>query len=87
MKLSDANLDDLQGMPDVDFDFGVSSALVAAFRAAASKLEGQQGSRVLFRRNAGEGFEGFYAQRFFGEWHNADERLWGDCLSFAAGGF
>ncbi|RRC94548.1 DUF6531 domain-containing protein, partial [Schaalia canis] len=64
MKLSDANLDDLQGMPDVDFDFGVSSALVAAFRAAASKLEGQQGSRVLFRRNAGEGFEGFYAQRF-----------------------
>lgn len=42
MRLEDANLDGLKGMPDVKYDFTVSSDLQAAFRAAASTLEGQR---------------------------------------------
>ena len=52
MRLEDANLDGLKGMPDVKYDFTVSSDLQAAFRAAASTLEGQRGTySTLFSTN------------------------------------
>ena len=52
MRLEDANLDGLKGMPDVKYDFTVSADLQAAFRTAASTLEGQRGSRSTLRSNA-----------------------------------
>jgi len=53
MRLEDANLDGLKGMPDVKYDFTVSSDLQAAFRAAASTLEGQRGSPARRRGRGG----------------------------------
>ncbi|WP_147383050.1 DUF6531 domain-containing protein, partial [Propionibacterium australiense] len=53
-------------MPDVDYDFGVSASLESAFRGAASKLEGQRGSRQGYRSTGSTDFEGYYA-RLFGQ--------------------
>jgi len=64
MRLEDANLDGLKGMPDVKYDFTVSSDLQAAFRAAASTLEGQRGSRSTLRSNALTDFWGYYSTLF-----------------------
>ena len=64
MKVDEANVDNLKGMPDVDYDFGVSASLESAFRSAASKLEGQRGSRQSYRTNGSVDFEGYYATLF-----------------------
>ena len=64
MRLEDANLDGLKGMPDVKYDFTVSSDLQAAFRAAASTLEGQRGTRSTLRSNALTDFWGYYSTLF-----------------------
>ncbi|HEY9293155.1 MAG TPA: DUF6531 domain-containing protein, partial [Microlunatus sp.] len=61
---SDLDIDDLKGMPNVDFDFGVSGDLKSAFRAAATKLEGQRGSRASWRSTAGNDFKGHFSQVF-----------------------
>ena len=64
MRLEDANLDGLKGLPDVKYDFGVSSSLQTAFRNAASALEGQRGSRSTYRTNGLVDFAGYYASLF-----------------------
>jgi hypothetical protein len=64
MRLEDANLDGLKGMPDVKYDFTVSADLQAAFRTAASTLEGQRGTRSTLRSNALTDFWGYYSTLF-----------------------
>ncbi len=64
VKVDEANLDNLKGMPDVDYDFGVSGSLESAFRSAASKLEGQRGARAGYRSNGLVDFQGYYATLF-----------------------
>ncbi|WP_341728039.1 DUF6531 domain-containing protein [Brooklawnia sp.] len=58
------NIEQLKGMPDVEFDFGVSAALRSAFSTAASKLSGQQASRSAYRSNALIEFAGHYSTVF-----------------------
>ena len=64
MKLDDVNLDNLKGLPDVAYDFGVSASLQTAFRSAATVLEGQRGSRSTYRSSGLTDFEGYYSSLF-----------------------
>ncbi|RRD51312.1 type IV secretion protein Rhs [Arachnia propionica] len=64
VKLDDANLDNLKGLPDVAYDFSVSSSLQTAFKNAATVLEGQRGSRSTYRTNGLTDFEGYYSSLF-----------------------
>ncbi|MDO5068121.1 MAG: DUF6531 domain-containing protein [Propionibacteriaceae bacterium] len=54
----------IAGMPDVEYDFEVSSSLQTAFNNAASALEGQRGSRSTYRTDGGTDFEGHFSQVF-----------------------
>ncbi len=58
------NIEQLKGIPDVEFDFGVSSALRSAFSTAASKLSGQRGSRSGYRTDALTDFKGHFSDVF-----------------------
>nr|WP_254456358.1 DUF6531 domain-containing protein [Paeniglutamicibacter quisquiliarum] len=49
---------------DVEFDFGTANALIGAFRAAASKIEGQAGSRSSLVSAARTEFKGHFSQLF-----------------------
>jgi RHS repeat-associated protein len=60
----DLDVDQLKGMPDVKFDFGVSGDLKSAFSAAASKLEGQRDSRSGWRSSGGTDFKGYFSEVF-----------------------
>ena len=65
MKVGEANLDGVKGMPDVDYDFDVSASLESAFRAAAAAaVEGQRGSRAGYRSGGLIGFQGYYSTLF-----------------------
>lgn len=64
VKVGEANLDGVKGMPDVDYDFDVSASLEAAFRAAATAVEGQRGSRAGYRSGGLIGFQGYYSTLF-----------------------
>ncbi len=64
MKVDEANLDALKGLPDVAYDFDVSAALESAFRAAATTLEDQRGSRSGYRSDALTDFAGYYSSLF-----------------------
>ena len=64
MKLDDVNLDNLKGLSDVAYDFGVSASLQTAFRSAATVLEGQRGSRSRYRSSGLTDFEGYYSSLF-----------------------
>lgn len=59
-----ANIDTLKGMPDVEFDFGVSAAVKAAFRAEASTLTGQRPSRATWRTTGLTDFQGHFSEVF-----------------------
>ncbi|SDS63367.1 polymorphic toxin-type HINT domain-containing protein [Microlunatus soli] len=60
----DLNIDDLKGMPDVKFDFTVSSDLKRTFRAAATLLSGQRSSRSTWRSTAATDFKGYFSEIF-----------------------
>ena len=62
--VSSANIDTLKGMPDVDFDFGVSAAVKAAFRAEASTVTGQRPSRATWRTTGLTDFAGHFSEVF-----------------------
>lgn len=62
--VSTANVDALKGMSDVEFDFGVSSAVKSAFRAEATKLSGQRGSRATYRTTGLTDFKGHFSTVF-----------------------
>ena len=64
VSVSSANIDALKGMPDVEFDFGVSSALKASFRAEASRLQGQRGTRATARTTGLTDFKGHFSEVF-----------------------
>ena len=64
MKVDEANLDALKGLPDVAYDFDVSAALESAFRSAATTLEDQRGSRSGYRSDALTDFAGYYSSLF-----------------------
>ena len=64
VKVDEANLDGLKGMPDVDYDFDVSASLESAFRAAATVVEGQRGSRAGYRSGGLIDFQGYYSTLF-----------------------
>ncbi|MBB1499921.1 type IV secretion protein Rhs [Propioniciclava sp. MC1683] len=64
VSVNTSNLGSLQGMPDVEFDFGVSAELKRAFRAAATALSGQRGARQGYRTDGGTDFEGHFSQVF-----------------------
>ena len=64
VKLDEANLDNLKGMPDVEYDFDVSSSLQTAFKNAATVLEEQRGTRSTCRTDAKTDFEGYYSTLF-----------------------
>ena len=64
VKVDEANLDGLKGMPDVDYDFDVSASLESAFRAAATAVEGQRGSRAGYRSGGLIDFQGYYSALF-----------------------
>lgn len=49
---------------DVDFDFGTADALSRAFKAAATKIEGQGGSRSSLVATAKADFQGHFSQLF-----------------------
>ena len=49
---------------DVDFDFGTANALIGAFRAAATKIESQAGSRSSLVATARADFKGHFSQLF-----------------------
>jgi len=58
------DIDKLKGMPDVEFDFTVSSELKSAFRAAATSLRNQRESRSGWRSTAAEDFKGRFSTIF-----------------------
>ena len=60
----DLDIDQLKGMPDVEFDFGVSADVKSAFKAAASKMDGQIGERTSARSHGLVKFEGHFADLF-----------------------
>ena len=62
--VSTGNIDALKGMSDVEFDFGVSAAVKAAFRAVATKVSGQRGSRSSWRTTGLTDFKGHFAEVF-----------------------
>ena len=62
VKVGEANLDGVKGMPDVDYDFDVLASLESAFRAAAAVVEGQRGSRAGYRSGGLIGFQGYYGR-------------------------
>lgn len=64
LKISEANLGSLRGMPDVDYDFSVSESLAMAFRAAATQLDGQRWTISTHRTTGKESFRGYYATLF-----------------------
>ena len=64
MDVSTANIDSLKGMPDVEFDFGVSSAVKRAFRAEATTVAGQRASRASWRTTGLTDFRGHFSQVF-----------------------
>lgn len=64
VSVNTSNLGSLQGMPDVEFDFGVSAELKRVFRAAATALSGQRGARQGYRTDGGTDFEGHFSQVF-----------------------
>ncbi|RYZ27262.1 MAG: hypothetical protein EOP01_07920, partial [Propionibacteriaceae bacterium] len=62
--VSTANIGTLKGMPDVEFDFGVSSAVKDSFRAEATRLSGQRGSRAVARTTGLTDFKGHFSEVF-----------------------
>ena len=64
MDVSTANIDSLKAMPDVDFDFAVSSAVKRAFRAEATTVSGQRGSRATWRTTGLTDFRGHFSDVF-----------------------
>ena len=62
--VSTANIGTLKGMSDVEFDFGVSSAVKDAFRAEATRLSGQRGSRAGWRTTGLTDFRGHFSEVF-----------------------
>lgn len=62
--VSTSNIDALKRLSDVEFDFGVSAAVEAAFRAAAAKVSGQRGSRAGWRSTGLTDFEGHFSEVF-----------------------
>lgn len=64
MKVDEANLDALKGLPDVAYNFDVSAALESAFRSAATTLEEQRGPRSGYRSNGLTDFSGYYSTLF-----------------------
>lgn len=62
--VSTANIGTLKGMSDVEFDFGVSSAVKDAFRAEATRLPGQRGSRATWRTTGLTDFRGHFSEVF-----------------------
>jgi hypothetical protein len=59
-----SNIDQLKGMPDVAFDFGVSSALRSAFSTAAMRVSEQRGSRAAYRSAGLIDFKGYFSTVF-----------------------
>ena len=64
MEVSDANLDNLKGMPDVAYDFSVANSLAAMFRLAARNLRDQHPKRGNYRLNACKDFKGHFSVVF-----------------------
>lgn len=62
--VSTTNIDALKGMSNVEFDFGVSSAVKAAFRGVAAKVSGQRGSRAGWRSTGLTDFKGHFSEVF-----------------------
>ena len=62
--VSTANIGALKGMSDVEFDFVVSAGLKDAFRAEASRLSGQRGSRAMWRTTGLTDFKGHFSEVF-----------------------
>ncbi len=59
-----SNIDALKGMSDVEFDFGVSSTVKATFRAEATTVSGQRGSRATWRTTGLTDFKGHFSEVF-----------------------
>ncbi|WP_152364023.1 DUF6531 domain-containing protein [Microlunatus speluncae] len=58
------NIDDLKGMPDVEFNFDTSTTVKAAFRAAATDIEAQRSDRSTWRLEGLKDFDGHFSTVF-----------------------
>ena len=58
------NIDELKGLPDVEFNFTVSGEVKTAFTNAASTLSGQRGTRAGWRSTALTDFDGHFKDVF-----------------------
>ncbi len=58
------NVDELKGLPDVEFDFGVSSTVKAAFSTAGTRLSDQHSNRSTWRSTGLKQFEGHFKTIF-----------------------
>ncbi len=58
------NVDELKGMPDVEFNFDTSSTVKAAFRAAATDAEAQRSDRSTWRSEGLKEFKGHFSEVF-----------------------
>ena len=64
VSVNTSSLGQIAGMPDVEYDFEVSSSLRSAFNNATSALEDQRGSRSTYRTDGGTDFEGHFSRVF-----------------------
>lgn len=64
VSVTSSSLGQIAGMPDVEYDFGVSASLRTAFTNAANALEGQRGSRSTYRTDGLTDFKGHFSQVF-----------------------
>ena len=62
--VSTGNIGVLKGLSDVEFDFGVSATVKETFRAEATRVSGQRGSRFLWRSTGLTDFKGYFAEVF-----------------------
>jgi hypothetical protein len=58
------DIDELKGLPDVEFNFTVSGEVKTAFTNAASTLSGQRGTRAGWRSTALTDFDGHFKDVF-----------------------
>ena len=64
VSVTSSSLGQIAGMPDVEYDFGVSSSLRTAFTNAANDLSAQRGSRSGYRTHGLTDFVGRFSEVF-----------------------
>lgn len=64
VSVTSSSLGQIAGMPDVDYDFGVSSSLRTAFTNTANDLSAQRGTRSGYRTHGLTDFQGRFSELF-----------------------